>query len=67
MSGAGTITKLKTSRSLYHSDGLRAFGQNRLLIVEGETKGNLDLSMIIGDEAKTDTIRGGLEGRVWLV
>jgi len=35
---AGTITKLQTSRPLYHSDGLRAFGPNKLIMVEGETK-----------------------------
>ena len=28
--GAGTITKLQTSRPLYHSDGLRGFGPNKL-------------------------------------
>jgi hypothetical protein len=38
---AGTISKLQTSRPLYHSDGLRAYGSDRLLMVEGETKGNL--------------------------
>jgi hypothetical protein len=27
---AGTITKLQTSRPLYHSDGLRAFGPTSL-------------------------------------
>ena len=37
---AGAITKLKTSRPLYHSDGLRAFGPGMLLMVEGETKGD---------------------------
>jgi sugar lactone lactonase YvrE len=64
---AGTITKLTTSRPLFHSDGLRAFGQNKLLMVEGETKGNLDLITITGDEAKVDTIRGGFEVPVSLV
>jgi hypothetical protein len=31
-----------------HSDGLRAFGPNKLIMVEGETKGNLDLITIDG-------------------
>jgi sugar lactone lactonase YvrE len=64
---AGTITKLNTSRPVYHSDGLRAFGQNRLLMVEGETKGDLDLITIAGDDAKIETVRGGFEGPVSLV
>lgn len=63
---AGTITKLKTSRPLYHSDGLRAYGPNRLLMVEGETKGNLDLITIEGDQAKIETVKSGFEGPVSL-
>src|ERR1700722_9336174 len=63
---AGTITKLETSRPLYHSDGLRAFG-NKLIMVEGETKGNLDLITIDGDNAKIDTIKAGFDGPVSLV
>jgi sugar lactone lactonase YvrE len=63
---AGTITKLQTSRPLYHSDGLRAFG-NKLIMVEGETKGNLDLIAIDGDDAKIDTIKAGFDGPVSLV
>jgi sugar lactone lactonase YvrE len=63
---AGTITKLQTSRPLYHSDGLRAFG-NKLIMVEGETKGNLDLITIDGDNAKIDTIKAGFDGPVSLV
>ena len=63
---AGTITKLQTSRPLYHSDGLRAFG-NKLLMVEGETKGNLDLITIDGDNAKIETIKDGFDGPVSLV
>jgi sugar lactone lactonase YvrE len=64
--GAGAITKLQTSRPLYHSDGLRAFGPNKLLMVEGETKGNLDLITIDGDNAKIETIKDGFDGPVSL-
>ena len=64
---AGAITKLQTSRPLYHSDGLRAFGPNKLIMVEGETKGNLDLITIDGDNAKIETIKGGFDGPVSLV
>ncbi len=63
---AGAITKLQTSRPLFHSDGMRAYGPNKLLMVEGETKGNLDLITLSGDEAKIDTIKGGFEGPVSL-
>ena len=61
---AGTVTKLQTSRPLFHSDGLRAFGPDKLLMVEGETKGNLDLVTISGDTATIDTIKDGFEGPV---
>jgi sugar lactone lactonase YvrE len=63
---AGTITKLKTSHPLYHSDGLRAFGPNQLLMVEGETRGTLDLITVNGDEAKVETVKGGFVGPVSL-
>jgi len=63
---AGAITKLRTSRPLYHSDGLRAYGPNRLVMVEGETKGNLDLITISGDEAQIETVKSGFEGPVSL-
>ena len=51
---------------LYHSAGLRAFGPNKLLMVEGETKGNLDLITIDGDNAKIETIKGGFDEPVSL-
>lgn len=63
---AGAITKLRTSRALFHSDGLRAFGRNTLLMVEGETKGTLDLITVSGDDAKVETLKGGFEGPVSL-
>jgi streptogramin lyase len=63
---AGAITKLQTPRPLYHSDGLRAFGANKLLMVEGETKGFLDLITISGDSAQIDTVKGGFAGPVSL-
>jgi sugar lactone lactonase YvrE len=63
---AGTITKLQTSRPLYHSDGLRAFGPNRLIEVEGETRGFVDLITVDGDEAKVETLKDGFQGPVSL-
>lgn len=64
---AGTVTKLQTSRSLYHSDGLRAFGPNQLIMVEGAGKGNVDLVTVTGDKAQIDTIKDGFKAPVSLV
>jgi len=63
---AGKRVKLETSRPLYHSDGLRAFGPNKLIQVEGETRGNLDLITIDGDKANVETIKNGFDGPVSL-
>lgn len=63
--GAGAVTKLKTSHSLYHSDGLRAYG-DKLLMVEGETKGTLDLITLSGDNAEVATVKGGFQAPVSL-
>ena len=63
---AGPITRLRTSRPLYHSDGLRAYGKNQLLMVEGETRGYLDLITIDGDNAKIEILKNGFEGPVSL-
>jgi hypothetical protein len=64
---AGKVTKLETSRKLYHSDGMRRFGPNQLIQVEGETIGTLDLITISGDTAKVETIQGGFDGPVSVV
>jgi len=64
---AGAVTKLETSRKLYHSDGLRRFGSNSLIMVEGETVGTIDLITVSGNSAKVETIQGGFDGPVSLV
>jgi len=63
----GAVTKLETSRKLYHSDGLRRFGANSLIMVEGETVGTIDLVTISGNSAKVETVQGGFDGPVSLV
>ena len=63
----GAITKLETSRKLYHSDGLRRFGPQLLLMVEGEKVGTLDLITVSGDFAKVETVKDGFDGPVSLV
>jgi sugar lactone lactonase YvrE len=60
----GTVTKLNTSLPLYHSDGLRPYGGDKLLMVEGEGVGRLDLITISGNDAKIDVVRGGFLGPV---
>jgi sugar lactone lactonase YvrE len=64
---AGAITKLETSRKLYHSDGLRRLGPNSLLMVEGEKVGTLDRITISGNTAKIETVRDGFDGPVSVV
>ena len=64
---AGAITKLETSRKLYRSDGLRRFGPQSLIMVEGEKVGTLDLITISGNSAKIETVQGGFDGPVSLV
>ncbi len=60
---AGTVTKLETPRALYHSDGLRTFG-DKLLMVEGAGKGNLDLITVKGDKVEIDTLKSGFKSPV---
>jgi hypothetical protein len=61
---AGMVTKLNTSLPLYHSDGLRPYQGDKLLMVEGEGVGRLDLITISGDNANIDVVKGGFEGPV---
>lgn len=61
---AGPITKLQTSRPIYHADGMRASGPDKLLMVEGEKRGMLDLITVKGDTALVDTVKSGFEGPV---
>jgi sugar lactone lactonase YvrE len=61
---AGTVTKLNTSLPLYHSDGLRPYEGDKLLMVEGEGVGRLDLITISGEDAKIDVVKSGFLGPV---
>ena len=64
---AGAITKLETSRKLFLSDGLRKFGPQSLIMVEGEKVGTLDLITVSGNSAKVETVKDGFDGPVSLV
>ncbi len=59
---AGEVTTLQTSRKLTLPDGLRAYGGNTFLMVEGG--GSLDLVTVDGGTAKIDTIKDGFAGPV---
>ncbi len=54
---AGKVTKLKPSRPLTLSDGIRPLGNNQFLIIEGT--GRLDRMRIRGDGAVIETLKDG--------
>lgn len=59
---AGEITALQTSRKLTLPDGLRAYGDNTFLMIEGG--GSLDLVTVKGGTAEVTTIKDGFGGPV---
>jgi hypothetical protein len=61
---AGIVTRLTTSLPLYHSDGLRPYEGNKLLMVEGEGVGRLDLITVSGNDANIDVVKSGFLGPV---
>jgi sugar lactone lactonase YvrE len=58
---AGKITQLKTTAGFEHPDGMRAYGQNGLLVVEGADAGRFDIIEINGDNAEVKTVKGGFK------
>jgi sugar lactone lactonase YvrE len=50
------LTKLTPSRPLVHTDGMRRYGKNFLLI---EGQGRLDLMSVNGDSANVETLKEG--------
>jgi sugar lactone lactonase YvrE len=58
---AGSITQLKTTAGFEHPDGMRAYGKNGLLVVEGADAGRFDIIEIKGDEAEVKTVKGGFK------
>ena len=59
---AGKITQLETSRPIKLPDGMRPYGNNTLLMIEGA--GRLDRVTVEGDKARIDTIKEGYDGPV---
>ncbi len=64
---AGRITKLKTRAGFEHPDGMRAYGNNGLLVVEGGDAGRFDMIKLNGDNAEVTTIKGGYKQPVSVV
>jgi streptogramin lyase len=59
---AGQITQLKTTPPGFeHPDGMRAYGKNGLLVVEGADAGRFDIIEINGDNAQVKTVKGGFK------
>ena len=58
---AGRITQLKTTPGFEHPDGMRAYGKNGLLVVEGADAGRFDMIELNGDNAEVKTVKGGFK------
>jgi streptogramin lyase len=58
---AGRITELKTTPGFEHPDGMRAYGKNGLLVVEGANAGRFDIIELNGDNAEVKTVKGGFK------
>jgi sugar lactone lactonase YvrE len=57
---AGKITRLKLSRSVSGTDGMRPIGGNRFLMVDGQM--NLNIVTMTGDTANFEVLRAHLDG-----
>jgi hypothetical protein len=56
---AGPITEMKLDRALHNPDGMRSFGKESVLIVEGGGKGWLSRIKIAGDSAQVTPLKEG--------
>ena len=56
---AGKITEVKLSRPIERPDGMRSFGKDSLLIVEGGGKGTLSLITLKGNNGTVKTLKAG--------
>jgi sugar lactone lactonase YvrE len=59
---AGAVTEVKLDRASARPDGMRSFGKNNLLIVEGGGGGRLSRIELDGDNGKVTTIKEGFPG-----
>jgi sugar lactone lactonase YvrE len=57
---AGAITEVKLDRSIENPDGMRSFGKDSLLIIEGGGKGRLSrINIIVGNSGQLTTLKEG--------
>jgi len=56
---AGTVVEVKLDRPIDHPDGMRAFGKNSVLVVEGGNGGRLSRVDLTGDTGKATTVKEG--------
>lgn len=56
---AGKITEVKLDRAIERPDGMRSFGKESLLIVEGGGAGKLSLITLKGNQGKVKTLKEG--------
>jgi hypothetical protein len=56
---AGTISDVLLSRPIDRPDGMRRFGSNSLLLIEGGGVGRLSRLRVNGDSAELETLREG--------
>ena len=59
---AGTVTEVKLDRAIDNPDGMRSFGSDGLLIVEGGGKGRLSKIKISGDTGQVTPLKEGYPG-----
>ena len=58
---AGRITQLKITQPFEHPDGMRAYRNNGLLVVEGGDAGRFDIIELNGDNAEVKTVKSGFK------
>ena len=56
---AGAVAEVKLDRAIERPDGMRSFGKDSLLVVEGGGGGRLSRVTLSGDTGKTTTIKEG--------
>jgi hypothetical protein len=58
--GAGDLVEIKPSQALSRPDGMRPFGKNAFLLIEGA--GRLDKVTVTGTDAKIEVLKDGFNG-----
>ena len=56
---AGAVTEVKLDRAISHPDGMRSFGKDGVLIIEGGEGGRLSRIALSGDAGKVTTVKEG--------